>query len=206
MKDYIQQNDKIKIKYFTLKWYNKKVFIMKEYIFFSSKGSLIRGIIALIVGGLAIFVPDLTLKSVVIYFGILILLGGVVSIFFAISSKNKANRDFLIIQSLFNLIIGLSFLIIPTKIVNIFIIIIGIGFLVIGIFQLIAAFNISRYFKWSWFFFITSMLTIIAGIIMLTNPFESAKVILIFIGILLLIYGLGELLMAWQLSKRPKID
>ena len=45
---------------------------------------------------------------------------------------------------------------------------------------------------------------IIAGAVMLTNPFNSAETILTFIGVLLLIYGIAELYMSWVLSRKPK--
>ena len=81
----------------------------------------------------------------------------------------------------------------------------GIGFLLIGIFQLIATLSIRHQYGWSWIYFSISMLMIIAGIILFTNPFAGAETILIFIGIFLLIYGVAELYMAWKLSKKPKI-
>ena len=177
---------------------------MNKQVFFSSNGALIRGIIAVIAGGLAVFLPDLTLNSVVVYIGILILLGGVVSFIFAIRSKEKSNRNFLIMQALFNVVIGVLFLAAPATIVNIFGIIVGIGFLVIGGFQLIVAFNIIRNYRWSWFYFIISVLVIIAGVIMLSNPFKAAETILIFTGVLLLVYGIGEIFMALKLGKKPK--
>jgi uncharacterized membrane protein HdeD (DUF308 family) len=81
----------------------------------------------------------------------------------------------------------------------------GIGFLLIGIFQLIATLSIRHQYGWSWIYFSISMLMIIAGIILFTNPFAGAETILIFIGIFLLIYGVAELYMAWKLSKKPTI-
>lgn len=178
---------------------------MKNNVLFNPDGSFIRSILALIIGGLAVFVPDLTLKSIVIYLGILILLSSIIFFVFALRNDVRIYRNYLMMQSLFNLIIGILFLIIPEVIVNIFVIIIGIIFLFIGILQLITAFYISRYFNLFWFSLITSVLTIIAGILLFTNPFESAEAILIFTGILLMIYGIGEFLMAWQLNKRSKI-
>lgn len=59
-------------------------------------------------------------------------------------------------------------------------------------------------YGWSWIYFSISMLIIIAGIVLFTNPFTSAQAILIFIGIFLLIYGASELYMAWKLNKKPK--
>ena len=81
----------------------------------------------------------------------------------------------------------------------------GIGVLLIGIFQLIATLSIRHQYGWSWIYFSISMLMIIAGIILFTNPFAGAETILIFIGIFLLIYGVAELYMAWKLSKKPTI-
>ena len=108
-------------------------------------------------------------------------------------------------DAVFNLICGLLFIALPDTMVKIFVIAMGIGFLLIGIIQLIGTLSIRRDYGWSWIYFAISMLVIIAGIILLTNPFASAEAILIFIGIFLLIYGAAELYMAWKLSKKPTI-
>jgi uncharacterized membrane protein HdeD (DUF308 family) len=178
---------------------------MKHHFIATTQGSLIRGIIALIIGGLAVFMPDITLQSFVICIGILILISGLASLVFAVRSHEKITKNILMADAVFNLIFGLLFIALPGTMVKIFVIAMGIGFMLIGIFQLIGTWSIRREYGWSWIYFAISMLMIIAGIILFTNPFTSAKAILIFIGILLLIYGVAELYMAWKLSKKPKI-
>lgn len=178
---------------------------MKHYLVTSSQGSLIRGIIALIIGGLAVFMPDITLRSFVICIGILILISGIVSLVFSLRSEEKVSKNILMADAAFNLIFGLLFVLLPTTMVNIFVIAMGIGFLLIGIFQLIATLSIRHDYGWSWIYFSISMLMIIGGIVLFTNPFTGAQAILIFIGIFLLIYGATELYMAWKLSKKPTI-
>lgn len=173
-------------------------------MFTSYRGALIRGIIALIAGGLAVFVPNITLQSIVIYIGLLILLGGLVSLLFALRSKNPSGRNMLMTQAVFNLIIGILFVALPATMVKIFVIVLGVGFLFIGIFQLMGALNTRHDYGWSWIYFIISILMIVAGAVMLTNPFSSAETILTFIGVLMLIYGASELYMAWKLSSKPK--
>jgi uncharacterized membrane protein HdeD (DUF308 family) len=175
---------------------------MKHLINATSYGSLLRGIIALIIGGLAVFMPDITLRSFVICIGILILISGLVSLVFSARSREKITKNILMADAVFNLIFGLLFIALPDTMVKIFVIAMGIGFLLIGIIQLIGTLNIRRDYGWSWIYFAISMLVIIAGIILLTNPFASAEAILIFIGIFLLIYGAAELYMAWKLSKK----
>lgn len=177
---------------------------MQNRMFTSYRGALIRGIIALLIGGLAVFVPNITLQSIVIYIGILILLGGLVSLLFALRSKSPSGRNMLMTQAVFNLIIGILFVALPATMVKIFVIVLGLGFLFIGIFQLMGALNARHDYGWSWVYFIISVLMIIAGAVMLANPFNSAETILTFIGVLLLIYGIAELYMSWVLSRKPK--
>ncbi|MEN6570136.1 MAG: DUF308 domain-containing protein [Rikenellaceae bacterium] len=175
---------------------------MKNHFFTTSHESLIRGIIALIIGGLAVFMPDITLRSFVICIGILILVSGIVSFVFSLRSQVRVTKNIFTANALFNLIFGLFFVLLPTMMVNIFVIAIGIGFLLIGIFQLISALSIRHDYGWSWIYFSISMLMIIGGIVLFTNPFTSAQTILIFIGIFSLIYGVTELYMAWKLNKK----
>ena len=179
---------------------------MKHHLITSSHGSLIRGIIALIIGGLAVFMPDITLRSFVICIGILILISGIVSLVFSIRSEEKSSKNILMAEAVFNLIFGLLFVLLPTTMVNIFVIAMGVGFLLIGIIQLISTLSIRREYGWSWIYFAISMLMIIAGIILFANPFAGAEALLIFIGIFLLIYGVSEVYMAWKLSKKPTIS
>lgn len=178
---------------------------MKHHLITSSQGSLIRGIIALIIGGLAVFMPDITLRSFIICMGILILISGLISLVFSIRSEEKSSKNILMADAVFNLIFGLLFVLLPTTMVNIFVIAMGIGFLLIGIIQLIGTLSIRRDYGWSWIYFAISMLMIIAGIILFTNPFTNAEAILIFIGIFLLIYGVSEVYMAWKLSRKPTV-
>ena len=171
---------------------------MKHHFIATSQGSLIRGIIALIIGGLAVFMPDITLRSFVICIGILILVSGLASLVFSVRSEEKFTKNILMADAVFNLIFGLLFVLLPTTMVNIFVIAMGIGFLLIGIFQLITTLSIRHMYGWQWIYFSISVLMIIAGIVLFTNPFTSAQAILVFIGIFLLIYGVTELYMAWK--------
>jgi uncharacterized membrane protein HdeD (DUF308 family) len=177
---------------------------MQNRMLTSSRGALVRGIIALVAGGLAVFVPNITLQSIVIYIGVLILLGGALSLLFALRSKSPSGRNMLMTQAVFNLLIGIMFVALPATMVKIFVIVLGIGFLLIGIFQLMAALSARHTYGWSWIYFIISVMMIIAGGVMLANPFSSARTILTFIGVLLLIYGIAELYMAWRLNGQPK--
>lgn len=74
-----------------------------------------------------------------------------------------------------------------------------------GIIHLSNVFYLRTRLGWQWFSLFVSILTIFAGIFMLFEPFKTAKAILIFSGVFLLLYGLGELYMAWKMNKEANI-
>jgi len=149
---------------------------------FTVNGSIIRGLIALIIGLLFVLLPNVSLKT-----------------------SEKGEKNFLIIQASFDLLIGLIFLFFPSTIVKIFFIIVGLGLLIMGIIHLSNVFYLRTHLGWQWFSLFVSILTIFAGIFMLFEPFNTAKAILIFSGVFLLFYGIGELYMAWKMNKENNI-
>ncbi len=64
-----------------------------ENTYFTSQSSLIRGIVALVIGLLAIFLPKLTLQTIIIVIGILLLIGAILGIILAIRSENKKDKN-----------------------------------------------------------------------------------------------------------------
>ena len=62
---------------------------MKNKVKHYSLTLLINGIIALLFGGLAIFLPQATIKTVALYFGILLLIGGAGGMWVAIRNMKK---------------------------------------------------------------------------------------------------------------------
>lgn len=168
---------------------------------FTSQSSLIRGIIALVIGLLAIFLPKLTLQTIIIVMGIILLIGAVLCIILAIRSEIKKDKNVLFIQSAVNLALGLLFVFFPGPIVNIFVILLGIMLLILGVFSLINLYSFRKITRIPFFALAISVLVIIAGIVLLFNPFETAHAILIFLGIVLIVYAIGEFYSSWVLKK-----
>lgn len=168
---------------------------------FTIKGSIIRGLIALVIGLLFVFLPNTSLKTIVWSVGILILIAFIVSLVLGLKTNNKGEKNFLMVQAFFDLLIGLIFLFFPSIIVKIFFIFVGLGLLIMGVIYLSDVFFIRARIGWQWFSFFIAILTIMAGVVMLIKPFDTAKAILIFAGIFFLLYGIGELYLAWKMNK-----
>ncbi len=166
----------------------------------SSRSYVIRGILAILTGGLLLFLPGLTLQTVLIVIGGMLLISGMINI--ALSNRKKVGgfSSYWSIQGLFNIAVGLIFMIAPATMVKIFAVLFGIILLIMGITQLMSAFATHSWSGWSWIFFILALLTLAGGILLLYNPFKTAEVVLIFIGAILLIYGISEIFMAGKVK------
>ena len=103
-----------------------------ENKFFTPQSSLIRAIVALVIGLLAIFLPKLTLQTIIIVMGIMLLIGAILFIILAIRSEIRKEKNVLLIQSAINLALGLLFVFFPGPIVSIFVILLGIVLLILG--------------------------------------------------------------------------
>lgn len=177
---------------------------MGNYFALNTNGSILRGILALIAGGVLAFVPGLTMKTVVIIIGVMILTGGLLTLAQSYRKKSSGLHGFWAIQGIFNLAIGLILILAPGMMVNFFIVVIGIILLILGLLQLIGAIGAVAKYGLIWFFFLNAFIMIAGGILMLNNPFQTGETILKVLGIILMLYGFSELFSAWKISRKPK--
>lgn len=177
---------------------------MRLFFLPSPQNAFIRGILTLAVGILFLSLPGLTLKSVVMTVGGMILISGVFSLLF---SKRKDSKGMTIgssFQGFFNILWGLLFLLSPMTIVKVFGFFFGVIFILLGAMQFMGAIGTLSKSFWSWIFMVFSVLLISGGVYLLAQPIESAEKILTFLGAILLVYGVLELIMAWRLKNIPK--
>jgi uncharacterized membrane protein HdeD (DUF308 family) len=177
---------------------------MKIFFLPSPQNAFIRGILTLAIGILFLTLPGLTLKSVVMTVGAMILLSGIFSLFFSKRSNRKGLHIGFSFQGFFNILWGLLFLLSPMTIVKVFGFFFGVIFIMLGLMQFFGAIGTLSKSLWSWIFLIFSVLLISGGVYLLSQPIESAEKILTFLGAILLAYGVLELVMAWRLKNIPK--
>ncbi len=170
----------------------------------STQNAFIRGILTFAVGVLFLSIPDLTLKSVIMTVGGMITLSGIFTLLFSCKKNNHAMNLSSSFQGFFNIVWGLLFLLFPMIIVKVFGIFFGIILLLLGLMQLLGALGTLTRSIWSWIYLIFALLMLSGGAFLLVQPIESAENIITFLGAVLLVYGLLELMMAWRLKKMPK--
>jgi uncharacterized membrane protein HdeD (DUF308 family) len=151
----------------------------------------INGILAIVFGLVALFFPGLTLATLGILFSIAILVGGIMLIAGSLRIRKINHRWYiLLLEGIIGILVGIIILARPELVATVFVTIIGIWALIIGLVFLFTYIK-SRLPSFSnTFMLIISILSLITGIFIIIDPFESTRIITILIGIYAIIYGL----------------
>jgi len=151
---------------------------------------LVNGVIAIVFGSLALFLPQETLKTITIYFGVLLALGGVLGIILA-TQDFKKHQPYLssVVVSVVSIGVG-TVMVFNTRLsLEIFGIVAGIWAVVIGIVQLFIALSLMEAGKYKTILLSNSAITILFGALLFTNPFGSILFMVWLIGALAIIFG-----------------
>jgi len=163
---------------------------MKNKVKHYSLTLLINGIIALLFGGLAIFLPQATIKTIAIYFGILLLIGGAGGMWVAIRNMQR-EKPYIssLISSIVSIVIGLIIVFNTRLSLNIFGIIIGIWALVIGAVQLFLALKMMEGGRYKNLMLINGLITLLFGLLLFVSPFGAILALTRIIGVIAVLFG-----------------
>jgi membrane protein HdeD len=163
---------------------------------------LIRGIFSFAVGITIMVVPDLTLTLVIRFLGALLVADGLIALLIQYFSKKNQNSPFMILpRGTVSLIFGAVLLIFPGLVVNFFVFLIGFILVFAGITQFASQISGRSLIGTSWIIIIISLISFLTGVLFITKPFESAQTMLIIFGVMIGLYGLGEVFWSFRLRK-----
>lgn len=152
---------------------------------------LINGLIALLFGCVALFMPREILLTVIIYFGILLIVAGAIGLMIVIMNMKK-NRAYLytMISSVLLLLVGIFVAFYTRKSLMIFATVLGVWAVLLGISKIVLALSLMAKGKNRNIFMLNSLLTIAFGLILFFNPFETVVALVFLVGALALVSGL----------------
>jgi len=156
---------------------------------------LLRSIIAFMLGVILILWSGDALLILVISVGILFIILGFIPLvlYFFRNLKKFPDISFPHLGLCF-LIFGIILVIAPALFVNILMYLLGIILVLGGIEQIYTLIRARKWTKVPAVFYLLPVLILIAGILVLCNPFKTAENIFILAGITSLIYGIAELI------------
>lgn len=159
-----------------------------------------NGIIALLFGLLAIFSPLDTLKVVVMYFGIVILIVGLAMLFGVYSSmKNKLNYGTDLISALITIALGVVLAFFTEKTLQVFVIVLGIWAIMLGIGQLLIRSSLVNKGDKN-FMLYSGLFTLAFGALLFFNPFSMASIFVVIVGVMSALIGIVLISFAFKLK------
>jgi uncharacterized membrane protein HdeD (DUF308 family) len=163
---------------------------------------LVMGILSIIIGVMAIVWPGATIVTVALFFAAWLFVSGIYSIVGAFTEDASTGHKVLsAIIGVLSVIVGFSLLRTPFQSVEVMIFVLGIFWVSQGIVGFVMAFEVKEGRGWR---LVSSILGVIAGIVILVYPITSALTLALFGGIWLIILGVTQIIAAWQLRSAAK--
>ena len=163
---------------------------------------VVRGLIAILFGILALIWPELTLIVLVWSFGAFVFVDGLFSVYSGLSRHKEYDRWWVIlIEGIFGIAFGVLAFIWPSITGLVLLAIIVAWALVTGLFEIIAAVQLRRAIENEWLLAFSGVLSILLGIAMLVWPGASAVALAWLIGVYAIVFGITLIALGFRLRK-----
>jgi len=165
----------------------------------SKFSAFLRAGSAIGIGLVMLFATDATI-TVVKIIASLLFAAGLISLIYGLLHKEDSSMPLMIANAVVDVVLGIVLFLFPAKVSAFIVYLIGFCLLAFGALQLIVLISAMSLIGGGFMALAMSILAIIGGIVLIYNPF-SIKVMSILAGIMLIIYGVAEILSMWRVDK-----
>ena len=164
---------------------------------------LLRGILALIFGFIAISSPGIVIVTLLLYIGILAVLSGLFLIIEGTAIKSD-DRGMRILEGVVSIIFGLMFILAPGFVLSFAMYFIAFWAIIGGIMQIIYAVKLRKEITNEWFAILNGVITLIFGLAVLTNIVAGASALVMVFGIFAIISGILMIVLSFKVKGLKK--
>lgn len=151
----------------------------------------INGLLALLIGAFAVLDSQTLLVSLSMYFGLLVLIAGLLLLIAAYDSRRKQKKyELLLIEGAAMSVVGLLILIFPLSTLKLFLLLIGVWALLTGLIKIYIAISLGSGFAYRNVMLISGLLFSTLGLALLINPEWIVTHLLIMMGVVLIVIGM----------------
>jgi uncharacterized membrane protein HdeD (DUF308 family) len=148
---------------------------------------LVRGVIAVLFGLMAIVWPGITAVALAVLWGFWALVDGVVNLVAAFQ-KGGTGKGWKIVFGVISIVAGLIAVIHPFDVALTLTWILGIWFIVTAVFQGVGAFSSTRT-RPRWMLVVSAVLSLVIGILFVAKPGVGVLSIVLWVGVVAIIWG-----------------
>jgi uncharacterized membrane protein HdeD (DUF308 family) len=165
---------------------------------------LVRGVVAIAFGLLALFYPEATLVTFILFYGIFAFVDGVFAVVSAIRGRGMGSRWWLALVGVLGIIAGLVTYFWPGITALALLTVIGVWALVYGIFEIVGAIRLRKEIDNEWLLLIHGVLAVLFGLMVLVRPGAGALALIWLIGSFALASGIVLVVLAFGLKRHAR--
>jgi len=148
------------------------------------------GIILMVLGVLAIGAPLAVGTSIILFVGILMIVGGIVRLVWAAKAPKGGDRNLWFVIGGLMAVCGIVMLARPGIASGVLTILLAVYFIADGLFEIVGAFRVKPTKGWTWLLFSGALSFVLGVLIWQQFPISGALAIGVFLGIKLILAGL----------------
>jgi uncharacterized membrane protein HdeD (DUF308 family) len=152
---------------------------------------LLRGVLAVIFGAMALVWPGVTLFALLVLFGAFALIDGVFALVAAVGPLAAGRRVWLTLHGVAGIAIAIITFAWPGVTAIVLLALIAAWAMVIGVMQVVAAVRLRREVRGEWLLGLGGILSVAVGIALLVWPASGAVALVLLIGAYAAVYGFG---------------
>jgi uncharacterized membrane protein HdeD (DUF308 family) len=159
---------------------------------------VIRAVVALLFGIMALISVEFTLLFLVYLFGAYALVDGIMAVIVSLQERNTSSRWWiLLLGGIFGIVLGVLTFFRPGDIALVIFYLVAAWLVITGLFEVISAFTLQAA-GIEWLLVVAGVLSIIVGIIFFFHPVASILSIVWLLGVFALVYGVILIVRAIQ--------
>ncbi|MGL4518302.1 MAG: HdeD family acid-resistance protein [Phocaeicola sp.] len=162
---------------------------------------VVRALCSIMLGVILVGWPGVAVIYLVLFAGALFTIPGIFAIFGYLTKGRTAGDDFPVV-GLGSALFGGWLLVMPDFFVSMLMTILGAAMALAGVGQIVQLVSASKSSRVPLFYYLFPILILVAGILVLVNPFEAATLPFTILGVSSLVYGLSSLVALYQFRKK----
>ncbi|AKJ41513.1 HdeD family acid-resistance protein [Pragia fontium] len=162
---------------------------------------VVYGIIAIVFSISAVFAPLSTALAIAWAIGLLALVEGIITLASLFTTQTSISKGWLILYAVISIIFGIITLYNPAITANVMLVFLAVWLIIAGIYRIIFAIQVRNQIKGEWLIILSGILAILLGILLISQPITGLIVTTIWIGAIVLVYGLLQLYAGFKLRK-----
>ena len=151
---------------------------------------VVRGVFAVLFGGLTILMPEITLYVLVLMFGVYVLMDGGFTIYAALKGREKNQRWWVgLLEGIVGIVVGLLTFVWPGMTGLILLYLIAFWAITTGVLEIVAAIHLRKEISTEWLLGLSGVLSLVFGIMLIFAPGSGALALAWLIGFYAIMFG-----------------